>query len=385
MDWTPAVVLCFALGLTPAVWSNGEVAYSPGEAENERLKRLERVGDEILELERSLGRLEGQERGVLGELERLDSELRLRQQQLRAAGLRLDGVRADITRQDATLARIDEAQSVRRSYLAFRLREIYKAGSEQTVHRVLGGRGIGLGWSGLGYASYLSKRDLDVLEAFSADEKRSALQRSELEQSRDELQATNDEIDRRRDRVVRMRRERAASLEQIRQDESRHDAALEELRAAAEELGRLAVELGGELPAPDVNKFKGLLEWPTEGRVRSGFGTVVHPEFKTKVPHPGWDIEADFGAPIVTIFDGRVVFSDWMRGYGLTAIVDHGGGLLSIYAHASALVVETDETVARGQQIGSVGDTGSLSGAFLYFELRIDGKPTDPEPWLRHP
>jgi murein DD-endopeptidase MepM/ murein hydrolase activator NlpD len=125
-----------------------------------------------------------------------------------------------------------------------------------------------------------------------------------------------------------------------------------------------------------------VLEWPTSGRLRSGFGTVVHPEFKTKVPHPGWDIEAEFGAEIVSIFDGRVVFADWMRGYGLTAIVDHGGGLLSIYAHASVLVVERGARVSRRQQLGSVGDTGSLSGPFLYFEMRVDGEPTDPEPWL---
>ena len=109
----------------------------------------------------------------------------------------------------------------------------------------------------------------------------------------------------------------------------------------------------------------------------------MHPRFKTRVPHPGLDIDAPDGTRIRTVFDGRVVFAAWMRGYGLTAIVDHGNGLLSIYAHASVLMVEPGDRLGRGEIIGAVGDTGSLRGAYLYFELREDGRPTDPGQWLR--
>ena len=78
-----------------------------------------------------------------------------------------------------------------------------------------------------------------------------------------------------------------------------------------------------------------------------------------------------------------MVFSDWMRGYGLTVIVDHGGGMLSIYAHASVLLVQQGQQVRRGQLLGKVGDTGSLRGPLLYFELRRDGEPIDPKAWIR--
>jgi len=377
-------VLSAAMVLTLGLYSAEGASLSATELEAERQGRRQELDREISQLQDKLAELRGQERGVLGELERLEAELRLRRKEHQAAGLRLDDVTADIESHDTTLARLDDAQGQRRRYLAFRLREIYKSGSEQTVYRFLGGRGVGLGWSGLGYASYLSDRDLQVLEAFANDAEFSKHERAELEEARNELVAAEQQLGRHRDGVDRMRRERSAALERIRRDESRHETALHELLVAAEELARLADSLGamaGET-ALDIKKFKGLLEWPTAGRLRSGFGTVVHPDFKTKVPHPGWDIEADFGAEIVCIFDGRVVYSDWMRGYGLTAIVDHGEGLLSIYAHVSALVVERGERVSRGQRLGTVGDTGSLSGPFLYFELRVDGKPTDPEPWL---
>jgi murein hydrolase activator len=72
-----------------------------------------------------------------------------------------------------------------------------------------------------------------------------------------------------------------------------------------------------------------------------------------------------------------------MRGYGLTALVDHGGGLITVYAHASVLTVETGEQVTRGQSIGRIGDSGSLRGPYLYFEIRDAGQPVDPREWLR--
>jgi septal ring factor EnvC (AmiA/AmiB activator) len=110
---------------------------------------------------------------------------------------------------------------------------------------------------------------------------------------------------------------------------------------------------------------------------------MVHPRFRTEVPHPGLDIEADAGVDFRAAFDGTVRFASWLRGYGLTVIVDHGQEVLSIYAHASVLLVEKGQHVKRGQVLGKVGDTGSLRGPYLYFEIRERGRPVDPATWLR--
>jgi murein DD-endopeptidase MepM/ murein hydrolase activator NlpD len=160
---------------------------------------------------------------------------------------------------------------------------------------------------------------------------------------------------------------------------------LSELEAAAKNLGRI-VESFEDAPAHvglDVRKFRGLLDWPAEGVVSAKFGTVVHPRFKTQVPHPGLDIEAPDGQPFRTIFDGRVAYASPLNGYGLTVVVDHGNGVVSIYAHAAVLLVEVGENVVRDQELGRVGDSGSLRGPYLYFEMREAGKPVDPSSWLR--
>ena len=118
-------------------------------------------------------------------------------------------------------------------------------------------------------------------------------------------------------------------LAEIRDDTARREGALTELRTASDGLTALVNGLDPTLAdtSLDMSKFQGLLDWPADGVVRSGFGSVIHPRFKTKVPHPGIDILAESGKPIHSVFDGEVVFSGWLRGYGLTTIVDHGRGL----------------------------------------------------------
>jgi septal ring factor EnvC (AmiA/AmiB activator) len=109
----------------------------------------------------------------------------------------------------------------------------------------------------------------------------------------------------------------------------------------------------------------------------------MHPRFRTVVPHPGLDLETASGATFRAVFDGRVVFAANLRGYGLTALVDHGGGLVSVYAQASALMVAPGQEVFRGQALGRVGDPASRGGAGIYFEMREDGNAVDPVRWLR--
>jgi septal ring factor EnvC (AmiA/AmiB activator) len=374
---TCALASCFAVGIV--------IAVEDASTRTDLAARLRSLQEEIARLERELEELQGAERGVLVELERLDAELRLRETEERAAAVRLEQAEAELEHHRGNLERLDEAQNDRRAYLSFRLREIYKAGSDQLLQRLLAGEGGAAYWDGLRYATLLSERDGRVLDAFRTDSERMKREEEELEAARAGQSAVHADLTARRENVARARARRAAALERIRRDEGQRRAALLELRQAAEELARLAeaIEESEAVGKLDVRRFRGLLEWPAEGELSATFGTRVHPEFRTRVPHPGWDIAAAFGSDIRTVFDGEVVFAEWLRGYGLTTIVDHGNGVLSIYAHASMLLVQPGERVARGQTLGQVGETGSLRGPHLYFELRVDGEAVDPAAWLR--
>ena len=124
---------------------------------------------------------------------------------------------------------------------------------------------------------------------------------------RDELRSLQNELAAAQRRIASARRQRTRLLAEIREDRAKREEAVEELRAASRAMSDLvgSLQSGGGQPAMDMRKFKGLLDWPADGEVSSEFGTMVHPRFKTRVPHPGLDIEGEAGENIRCVFDRK--------------------------------------------------------------------------------
>lgn len=131
--------------------------------------------------------------------------------------------------------------------------------------------------------------------------------------------------------------------------------------------------------AADLNGFI----WPLQGKITSGFGNRTDPLSGHRRFHCGIDISADAGTPIRAVSEGRVIFSGWKPGYGNVVIVRHKGGYVSVYAHNSKNLVDTDVTVSRGDTIAYSGMTGAVTGAHLHFELRKYITPLNPMRFLR--
>jgi septal ring factor EnvC (AmiA/AmiB activator) len=355
------------------------------EGGDDRAKRLSTLQNEMMRLQREMAGLDARERSVLGDVTRMDTEIALRRTQLEDVSLRLKDTEERLAGSERELASIQAEQAVRAPRLATRIREVYKRGPAGLLARVLGPLEGAESLDGFRYASYLSRRDASQLAAWRASSIRLASEREVLGAERERLSALRTESSRRESELSASRASRASLLARIRGDREQHQQALGELEDAARNLGRL-VESFGDQPAHavlDVRKFRGLIDWPADGPVSAKFGSVIHPKFKTAVPHPGLDIDAAEGQPFRSVFDGRIAYAAPLSGYGLTVVVDHGNGVVSIYAHAQVLVVEAGQDVARGQELGKVGDSGSLRGPYLYFELRQAGHPVDPAAWLR--
>ncbi|MBN8214967.1 MAG: peptidoglycan DD-metalloendopeptidase family protein, partial [Xanthomonadales bacterium] len=119
--------------------------------------------------------------------------------------------------------------------------------------------------------------------------------------------------------------------------------------------------------------------WPLSGNLVAGFGGRM-PDGRAS---SGLLIAAGLGTPVRAVADGNVVFAEWMTGYGLIVILDHGNGYLSLYAHNESLLKDVGATVKRGDAVARVGNSGGLEQPALYFELRRNGQPVDPGSWLR--
>jgi murein DD-endopeptidase MepM/ murein hydrolase activator NlpD len=126
----------------------------------------------------------------------------------------------------------------------------------------------------------------------------------------------------------------------------------------------------------------GRLVWPVAGPVVSGFGWRVHPIFHVRKFHTGIDIGAGYGTPIHAADSGTVIYAAGMSGYGNVIVIDHGGGLSTLYAHQSGFATGMGAGVSRGQVIGYVGSTGYSTGPHLHFEVRVGGSPVDPMGYL---
>jgi len=118
--------------------------------------------------------------------------------------------------------------------------------------------------------------------------------------------------------------------------------------------------------------------WPSSGSITSSFGWRCHPIYGDWRFHSGIDIGADYGEPIAAAGDGVVITSDWLGGYGYTVMIDHGGGMVSLYAHCSSLLVNYGESVKEGQTVAIIGSTGASTGPHLHFEVRQNGVSVDP-------
>jgi len=201
------------------------------------------------------------------------------------------------------------------------------------------------------------------------------------------LKELAEEAAEKRDEALARREEREALLEALRSARSLHERAAGEV---AEQEQKLA-EFVATLPPPRTAlagetgfaALKGKLPLPAPGPITAGFGRVVNPRFNTVTVQNGLDIAAPAGAPVRAVAAGRVVHAGWFKGYGNLVIVDHGEGYHSLVAHLASMRTAMGEEVAAGEVLGSVGDSGSLKGPYLYFEIREQGRPVDPRPWLR--
>jgi len=227
----------------------------PGEP-TDRSARLLGMRGEIHRLEEELAKLRRREQGVLGELERLGAELRLRGAELEEVSLRLEDVGAAIDSANGTIVGLERDQDQRRLYLASRLRQIYKEGTSRSIRRFLGGESVDHYWSGVRYAAYLSRKDGRVLGAYRGDAERLNDERQELIARQAEYRAVGKDLDAARKRLIATRDRRARVLEEVRADAGRREVALEELQAAAESLAALVEGLpsSNDVPELDVHK-----------------------------------------------------------------------------------------------------------------------------------
>ena len=198
--------------------------------------------------------------------------------------------------------------------------------------------------------------------------------------------------------IRKMRIKREKELTRIRQDKSALANYMQEKGAGVKQLESIIKKVLEDkarsereerirqqqeaLKTKEFNLLRGQLPWPTEGRVISKFGKQWNSRLKTTTDNPGIDIKGQPGSPIRSTMSGIITTITYIRGYGTTIIVDHGGGFYTVYSHVTNIQTNVDSEVRSGDVIAYMGDSGSVNGSKLHFEVWGKGQKLDPEKWL---
>jgi septal ring factor EnvC (AmiA/AmiB activator) len=312
-------------------------------------------------------------------LGRTSAELRTLKGKLRRQGEKLAKLEARRDRLEATLG--DQ-----RGYLARQVRAAYAMGRQEYVKILLNQEDPAALGRVLAYYDYLNRARshriqdiLDTLEELDSVKRRIARETERLTVLRASRKAQLTELE-------HSRAARTELMARLERQLSSKGARLEGLLADEKELQQLLEALAHALtdipdkPGRTFAELRGKLQWPTRGSRLASFGT---PRASGKVHWRGVLIRAAEGQPVRAVSHGRVAFADWLRGYGLLVIIDHGDGYMSLYGHNQTLYKETGDWVEADEVIATVGNTGGQDQTALYFEIRHNGQPTDPAQWCR--
>jgi septal ring factor EnvC (AmiA/AmiB activator) len=387
-----------ALAALVALMTGAPVLAAPDRSEplSDKIRKerqtLEKLKDEIKEKKQKSDAAQRKEASVLQELEEADHRIKLRREGLAQVNAKLRKKDREIADTNASLHRLRERIAQREGSIRSRLRVMYKEGPDGQLKLLLASSGYNDLQARLASLRWISRREFQLLEGHRVDRARLESAESHLLRVRGELQGYQQEIATKLAAVKEERTKKDRLLARVRSEKVLYVKAVEELEKSAQriegllrefEARRKAAASARTAPAGEgLARLKGRIGWPTEGDVVALFGRQKHPKFDTYIQRKGIEIRASQGTIIRSVFDGVVAFADWMRGYGLLAIVDHGEGFFSLYAHASKLLVNVGDSVRGHQPIGEIGDTGLTGESTLYFELRQGGEALDPLAWL---
>ena len=338
---------------------------------SERLRALQAEAEQLLAAEKTL----------LVELRRLEVERAIRLEEQREAQARLAAVTGELQTTTGHLEALERSHALQVPELSARLVEIYKLGSGGYLRLLLNVDDIREMGRAYRTVAALASLDRERVRAHQSTLTSLREARREIEARQQSAVALQAEARAAAAAAAQALETRAALVARIDAQRDLNAQLAGELDTARAKLADTVSSLSpGASPSLPFRPFRGALDWPVAGRPVTRFG--VSPA-GTAVTRNGIDIAAAEGSPASTVHEGTVAFAGPFTGFGTLAIVDHGDRAYTLYGYLASLAVTKGARVEKGATVGTVGRPPAGGAPALYFEVRIDGKPTDPLQWLK--
>jgi murein hydrolase activator len=347
---------------------------------------LKALRKKIAQQEKAISKVGKKESSVLKNLQKIGSQLKLKKRELEIYKWNFKNNQKKISSLEPRLKKAEQKIKSHKNILGLRLRSIYKEGPMFPLRVAFSSDNVTDLMQRLKYMDLIARQDSQLLQEYLAQLEQIKKDKASLYSVRAKLVSLERNTVSKKKEIEKAKKEKSTYLKKIKRKKNLSVKVRKELLAASNNLNKLIDKLLVKLVSGeglDISDKKGRLKLPLKGRILNKFGRKRVKEYESYIVYNGINVRAKKGTPVQAVFDGKVLYTGELEGYGNLVIVGHGKEYHSLYGHLDSINVVANKVVRTGEVIALSGDTGSLEGETLYFELRRNGKPIEPVRWFR--
>ena len=358
--------------------------------ENERLKKIE---EQIESVKNEINNLEKKESGYLETLHKIEKLLLETEKELQTIERDLELAQKEIKQGEDEFIVEKEKLKEKTRVLENKLREIYKHNRANYLVLLLSSENFSDFITRYRYLKNILSQDAKIISDIRQQMKRIENKKLNLENREEILSLLKKAAKKEKENVEFSIKAKKSIIKKINSQKTAHLKSLEELEQSSLEIKNIIERIyqkqkqretpqKRESPGITLKPKKGIFALPVQGKLISKYGRHKNTDFNTYTFNSGIDVSAPLGEVVRAAGSGEVIYTGSIKGYGQIIIIDHGGRTTTLYAHLFKILIDIGDKVKKGQIIGQVGDSGGVLSPRLHFEVRVEGKPTDPMNWL---
>ena len=384
--WFLFVLFCAEFFLVFPVLAGNKDAGEIDALINDEQRELQALKKKIALQEKTISMEGAKESTVLKHLQKIGTQLKLKERELTIYQLNYKVNQKKILSLVQRYKKAEQKLKYQEKVLGLRLRSIYKEGPVYPLKIIFSSNNATDLLQKIKYMNLIAQQDSELLYEYKnkleyiKEDKRALFEaRAKIINLKEKTKIKKKEIE--RAKIIKSK-----FLKKIKKKKSLNIKTRKELVAASNNLNKLIKKLRVKLISGEgleISDKKGRLKLPLNGPILNKFGRKRVKEYDSYIVYNGINVKATKGSHVKAVFDGKILFAGSLEGYGNLVIVGHGNKYHSLYGHLDDINVSVDEVVKTDEIIGLSGDSGSLEGEVLYFELRKNGKPIQPLPWFR--
>lgn len=347
----------------------------------DKQKELSTLQQQIAAQKKLISRSKAQEKSVTKAINDLEKQIAGVQRQIKNLNSAVATKQSSIEQTQTAIQEKEADLTERNRYLSSRLVRVFEMGQGGYLEVILGAQSFTDLLTRFDMMATIVKQDTNLIKSISQTRNDLIKAKAALKQQQTELIAIRQDEQAKNVELAAATEVKEDYLKQIQKERKKYEQALNELEAESQQLQSLIRKMQSGGKYVGTGKFI----WPAPGykRISSDYGMRYHPILKVRKLHTGMDIAAPSGAKVLAADSGKVIYRGSLGGYGNVIIIDHGGGISTLYAHMSAFVAKNGQQIERGAQVGKVGSTGWSTGAHLHFEVRENGTPVNPHSYVK--